>query len=109
MQNNMEGILEDLISIDNIASDINEKRQLELINIEEKYRAEIEDLDKQLDEEKAVMKRYLEQAAITAQEEAKIIEENKQASVKALERRYSKVKEEILSQAIHKLFDMEMD
>lgn len=109
MQYNMEGILRDLVYIDNIASDVNGKRQLELVNIEERYKAEIEKLDKQLEEEKTVVKKYVENAAAEAQKEAGIIEENKSASIRALENRFLKIKKEILSQAIYELFGMEMD
>lgn len=109
MQNNMEGILKDLVYIDNIASDVNKKRQAELASIEEKCVAEIENLDRQLDEEKAAMKKQLEQAVLKAEEDAKDIEKRSHDSIEALERKYAQIKQEILKQAINKLFDMEMD
>ncbi|MCQ1529222.1 hypothetical protein [Lutispora saccharofermentans] len=109
MQNNMEGILKDLVYIDNIASDVNKKRQAELAGIEEKCAAEIENLDRQLDEEKAAMRKQLEQAVLKAEEDAKDIEKRSHDSIEALERKYAQIKQEILKQAINKLFDMEMD
>lgn len=109
MQNNMEGILNDLVQIDNIALDISKKRETDLANIKEEYMAEVEKMEEQLDSEKANMKKYLEQAAIKAQEEAKAIEADKEAAIIALENNFFQIKEEILRRAILTLFGMEMD
>lgn len=109
MQKNIEGILKDLVHIDNMASDINERRHQELADIEQKYMDEIEKLKKQLDAEKAATREHLERAALEAEDEAKGIQQNNKALLKALEAKYDQVKEEILNQAINKLFGMGMD
>lgn len=108
MQNNMEGILNDLVQIDNIALDISKKRETDLANIKEEYMAEVEKMEGQLDSEKANIKKYLEQAAIKAQEEAKAIEADKEAAIIALENKFTQTKEEILRRTILTLFGMEM-
>jgi len=109
MDYKIEEILKDLIRIDNIASEMNEKRQIEVDIIEEKYKAEIENLRKQLEEEKSHAKKYIDDAIEEAHKEANMIEEEKQAALRDLEEKYNKVKGEILSQTIFKIFGVEMD
>jgi len=109
MDYKIEEILKDLIRVDNIASEINEKRQIEVDIIEEKYKAEIENLRKQLEEEKRHAKKYIDDAIEEAHKEANMIEEEKQAALRDLEEKYNKVKGEILSKTISKIFGVEMD
>lgn len=108
MDYKIEEILKDLIRIDNIASEMNEKRQIEVDIIEEKYKAEIENLRKQLEEEKSHAKKYIDDAIEEAHKEANMIEEEKQAALRDLEEKYNKVKGEILSHTISKIFNVEM-
>lgn len=109
MQKDMESILKNLVRIDNIASNMNKKRQEEIMAIEKKYKAEIKKLDRQLSEEKEASKKYLEQAVVLAQKEARDIEEHNKELIIALEAKYGEVRQEVLSQVIHKLFGVEMD
>lgn len=109
MEYKVEDILKDLIRIDNIASDMNEKRQIEINVIEEEYKAEIENLESQLEEEKVNAKKYIDLTIAQARKEADMIEEEKLKALRDLDRKYNEVKGEILSKTIYEIFGMEMD
>ncbi|SHI81604.1 hypothetical protein [Lutispora thermophila] len=108
MEYKIEEILKDLVRIDNIASEMNEKRQIEVNVIEQKYKMEIENLKRQLEDEKANARRYIDDAIAEAQKEAERIEEEKLSALRNLERRYNEIKDEVLSQTIYKIFGMEL-
>lgn len=108
MEYKVEDILKDLIRIDNIASDMNEKRQIEINVIEEEYKAEIENLESQLEEEKVNAKKYIDLTIAQARKEADMIEEEKLKALRDLDRKYNEVKGEILSKTIYEIFGMEM-
>jgi len=101
--------LKDLVRIDNIASEINEKRRLEIADIEKQYEAEIESLKARLEMEKSASIEYIKQVVLKAEEEARLIQESKKAVLEAMEARYSQVKQDILEQTVKKLFGVEMD
>lgn len=108
MEYKVEDILKDLIRIDNIASDMNEKRQIEINVIEEEYKAEIENLERELEEEKVNAKKYIDLTIAQARKEADMIEEEKLKALRDLDRKYNEVKGEILSKTIYEIFGMEM-
>jgi len=109
MEYKVEDILKDLIRIDNIASEMNEKRQTEVNFIEEKYKAEIDKLGRQLEEEKVNAREYIDKVITNAHKEADVIEEEKQKALRDLDKKYNEIKGEILNQTIYKIFGLEMD
>lgn len=109
MEYKVEEILKDLIRIDNIASEMNEKRQIEVNVLEEKYKEEIDKLERQLEEEKINARKNIDKAIADAHKEADMIEEEKQKALKDLDKKYNEIKGEILNQTIYKIFGLEMD
>lgn len=109
MEYKVEEILKDIIRIDNIASEMNEKRQIEINVIEEKYKTEIDKLERQLEEEKVSAREYIDRAIADAQKEADMIEEEKKKALRDLDKKYNEIKGEILNQTIYKIFGLEMN
>ena len=108
MDYKIEEILKDLIRIDNIASELNEKRQIEVDVLEEKYKAELEKLKKKLEEEKFNAQKYIDNVMEKTRKEADMIEEEKQKILRDLDRKYNEIKGEILSHTISKIFNVKM-
>ena len=105
----LEKILNDLVYVDNIASKVNEKKELEFNSLKDSYDDEEKKMTVVLEEEKAKEEEYMEKAFLDVEKDAGAIAENKDATIKALEKKYKEIKAEIIKKAIFELFDMESD
>ncbi|HHY78648.1 MAG TPA: hypothetical protein GX498_09150 [Clostridiales bacterium] len=108
MDYKIEEVLKNLIRIDDIATKMDEKRQIEIDVIEDEYKAEIEKLKKRLEEEKLNAEKYIREVTERARKEADVIEKEKQAVLKDLDNKYREAKKDILSKTISKIFGVEM-